>query len=141
MTTLILMGLSDDPLFTGVAMLLWCVPAQAVVWVLLGIPALIALIGIAELAVALACSYLVLSAQQPAENKQAVLTDIAFPTQADADDGRVAPAGAAQGANGMPAPGSAVLGEWVRRWWPRSPAQPRAAQPPGEGALAARKRQ
>lgn len=74
---LMILGLSENPLTTAIALLLWFAPVQAVVAGLLGIPPLIALVGILQLALALACSYLVLVEQAPAEN--AVLTDITFP--------------------------------------------------------------
>jgi hypothetical protein len=76
---LVMLGLSDNPLFTAVALLLWCVPVQAVVGVLLGAPTIIALIGILELGLALACSYLVLAEQLPVVERPPVLTDITFP--------------------------------------------------------------
>jgi hypothetical protein len=76
---LVMLALSDNPLFYAVALLLWCVPAQAVAGVLLGIPALIALIGMIELVIALACSYLVLTDQLPVVEQRPVLTDITFP--------------------------------------------------------------
>lgn len=79
MCVLILLALSENPLFYGVALLLWTIPVQAVVGVLLGIPALIALIGMIELVIALACSYLMLAEQLPVIEQQPVLTDIAFP--------------------------------------------------------------
>jgi hypothetical protein len=76
---LVMLGLSDNPLFSAVALLLWCIPVQAVVGVLLGAPMLIALIGILELVLALACSYLALAEQLPVAERQPVLTDITFP--------------------------------------------------------------
>lgn len=105
---LVMLALSDNPLFYAVALLLWCVPVQAVVGVLLGIPALIALIGMLELAIALACSYLVLAEQLPVAEAPPILTDIAFP-----DPVRDVPA---------PAPSAPEL-EWLgglaRGWWRR----------------------
>ncbi len=76
---LVLLGLSDSPFYTGVGLLLWCIPAQVIVAALLAIPALIAIIGILELLLALACSYLILAEQLPEEAVRPVLTDIVFP--------------------------------------------------------------
>ncbi|HXF63467.1 MAG TPA: hypothetical protein VNK95_17695 [Caldilineaceae bacterium] len=143
----VILGLSENPLFTAVALLLWCVPVQAVVAVMLGIPALIALIGIVELVVALACSYLVLAEQLPATERQPVLTDIAFPDQLPAYGARP------QRPIEPPSPGwglrEGALGWWRRAWGAarpvlqfRSPYPPRPApdQPQGRAVLA-RKRQ
>lgn len=76
---LTIMALSENPLFTGVALLMWIVPVQVVAASLVGVPMLIALIGLLQILLALACSYLVLVEQTPAENVAPVLTDISFP--------------------------------------------------------------
>ncbi|MCC9075256.1 hypothetical protein FKZ61_003895 [Litorilinea aerophila] len=76
---LVLLGLSDNPFYTGVGLLLWCIPAQVIVSALLAVPALIAIIGILELLLALACSYLILAERLPEESEKLVLTDIVFP--------------------------------------------------------------
>jgi hypothetical protein len=78
---LLMLGLGDNPLFTATGLLLWCVPAQALISIILAIPALSALIGIVELLVALACSYLVLVELLPVAATRSVLTDIIFPEQ------------------------------------------------------------
>lgn len=75
----LMLGLGTNPLFAGAALLLWFVPVQAVVAVVLGIPALVALTGILELLVALVCSYLLLAEQAPRLEPVATMTDIAFP--------------------------------------------------------------
>lgn len=85
---LTILGLSENPLFTAVALLLWLAPVQAVATVLVGVPAIVALIGLLQIMVALACSYLILVEQIPAEEGPAVLTDITFPTAAGAEPAR-----------------------------------------------------
>jgi hypothetical protein len=79
---LILWGLGDNPFFMGVGLLLWSILVQTVVMSLLAIPALVAGIGIVELLLALACSYLILIEQAPQQEERAILTDITFPTSA-----------------------------------------------------------
>ena len=75
---LMILGMSENPLFTAVALMMWLIPAQAVTAVLLGIPALVALVGIIQLLAALACSYLILVEEAPAEEAP-VITDVTFP--------------------------------------------------------------
>jgi hypothetical protein len=77
---LMILGMSENPLFTAVAILLWLIPAQAVTAALLGIPALVALVGMVQLLAALACSYLILVEEAPAEAAP-VITDITFPVE------------------------------------------------------------
>ncbi len=134
---LVMLGLSDNPLFYGVALLLWCIPVQAVVGVLLGIPALIALIGMIELVIALACSYLVLVDQLPVTNQQPILTDITFPEHTLRQPLPVSE---------PPSVGDG-LGRLARGWWRglrrrtpsfRHPGSMRAEQPQG-GAVPVRK--
>ena len=62
---LVLLGLSDTPFFTGVALLLWFMPIQAFIEILLPQYRLFVLIGMIELLVALACSYLMLAQRLP----------------------------------------------------------------------------
>lgn len=76
----LMLGMGTNPLYSGVALLLWFVPVQALVAVVLGIPALVALTGILELLVALVCSYLLLAEQAPSVQPVETLTDISFPT-------------------------------------------------------------
>ena len=76
--TLIILSLSDTPFFTGVALLLWCIPVQAVVEILLPGLRLHLLIAIGEILVTLACSYLILTAQTPVLAAEAVVTDLTF---------------------------------------------------------------
>lgn len=77
----LILGLGASPLFSGVAILLWIVVVQAFVASVLEIPALVALVGILELLVALACSYLLIAEWRPATRERPILTDVAFPTQ------------------------------------------------------------
>lgn len=78
--SILLLSLGDHSLFTGVALLLWCTLAQAVVVVLAPIPELVAFIGLAELLLAFTCSYLLLAENMPAAQPKMVLTDATFPT-------------------------------------------------------------
>jgi len=74
----------DDPFFTGVALLLWCIPVQAIVEILLPIPQLFILIDIIEIVVALACSYLMLTARTLNLEENTVVTDLTFATDGGA---------------------------------------------------------
>ena len=78
---LLILGLGASPLFSGVAILLWIVIVQAFVASVLEIPSLVALVGILELLVALACSYLLLAEWTPSTRERPILTDVAFPVQ------------------------------------------------------------
>src|SRR5690606_15338505 len=78
---LLMMGLGENPLMVTTALLLWTIPAQVVVGALVGNPTFVAFIGILQLGLALAGSYLILVEQLPAETTTPVLTDIAFPDQ------------------------------------------------------------
>ncbi len=82
------LGLGVNPFFTAIGLMLWFAPVQAMTAALLGIPALVAMIGILQLLVALACSYLMLAEQAPQALAPATLTDIAFPQGRDLDMGR-----------------------------------------------------
>ncbi len=93
--TLILLSLSDTPFFTGVAWLLWCIPVQAIIQILLPAAMLFLPIDILQIVMALACSYLILTAQTPLLEEQPVVTDLTFPT-----DLVVAPTFANHGVNG-----------------------------------------
>jgi hypothetical protein len=57
---LVIICMTGNPTFTGIAMLFWCVPLYAVAAVLLPGSGLPVLVGIAELLLALACAYLTL---------------------------------------------------------------------------------
>lgn len=79
LTAALFLALGENPLYVGVGLLLWCMIVQAVIGPLLGIPALVAIIGIVELLLALACSYLILVDEAPETNAPQVITDVAFP--------------------------------------------------------------
>ena len=76
---LIMLGLGDAPLSTGIALLLWFIPVQAFIQVLLPEFRLFVLIGMSQLLSALACSYLMLAARQPAMHTAVIPTDVSFP--------------------------------------------------------------
>lgn len=76
-----IMALGENPLMVTTALLLWTMPAQVLVGALVGNPALVAVIGILQLGLALAGSYLVLVEQIPTETEAPVLSDIVFPDQ------------------------------------------------------------
>lgn len=57
---LVILCMTGNPTFTGIAMMLWCVPLYTVSAVLLPGSGLPVLVGIAELLLALACAYLTL---------------------------------------------------------------------------------
>lgn len=77
---LIMLGLGDAPLSTGVALLLWFIPVQGFIQVLLPEFRLFVLIGIIQILSALACSYLMLAARLPDMSTAAIPTDVSFPT-------------------------------------------------------------
>lgn len=76
---LIMLGLSDAPFSTAVALLLWFIPVQAFIQILLPEFRLFVLIGIVELLSALACSYLMLAARLPTTVTATRQTDMTFP--------------------------------------------------------------
>lgn len=80
LSAFLILSLTDHPLYTGSALLLWCIPIQLLVAVLLPLPGLLVLIGILELLLALGCSYLILTESFVDTEQQIVVTDITFPT-------------------------------------------------------------
>jgi hypothetical protein len=78
---LIVTTLSTDPLFVAVAMLLWLLPGYAIAIVLLPTSGMPALLGIAEILVALACSYLLLTQprQQPFTAMRRIVVPLPLP--------------------------------------------------------------
>ncbi|MDE0340334.1 MAG: hypothetical protein OXI80_21885 [Caldilineaceae bacterium] len=58
---LITLGVTESALFGGVGLLLWLIPVQALLSVLFPLPAVIVLLGILQILVALACSFLLLA--------------------------------------------------------------------------------
>jgi hypothetical protein len=77
----VLLGLSDSPLHTGVALLFWLMPVQAFLQVLLPELRLFVPIGMAEIFVGLTCSYLLLAQRTPAPQQIPIFTDVIFPEQ------------------------------------------------------------
>jgi hypothetical protein len=78
---LVMLGLSDNPLFATVALLMWLIPVQVVAAIIVNSPALVALIGMLTLLLALAGSYLMLVEQVSVEQSRPVVTDITFPNE------------------------------------------------------------
>lgn len=76
---LVMLGLSDNPFFSSVALLMWLIPVQLVAAQTVNSPSLVALIGMLSLLIALAGSYLILVEQIPDEESRSVVTDISFP--------------------------------------------------------------
>lgn len=77
---LIQLGLSSNPLFSTVALLMSLIAVQIIAAVLVNSPSLLALIGTLTLLLALAGSYLVLVEQVTIEEDKPVVTDITFPS-------------------------------------------------------------
>lgn len=77
---LIMLGLGDAPLSTGIALLLWFIPIQAFIQILLPEFRLFVLIGMVEILSALACSYLMLAARAPVAAPAPLPSDVVFPT-------------------------------------------------------------
>jgi hypothetical protein len=78
---LVMLGLSDNPLFAAVALLMWLISVQVITAVIVNSPALVALIGMLSLLLALAGSYLMLVEQVSVEQSKPVVTDITFPSE------------------------------------------------------------
>ena len=58
---LLTLGMTETALFGGVGLLMWLIPVQAFLSVLFPLPAVIVMLGILQLLVALASSYLILA--------------------------------------------------------------------------------
>lgn len=80
---LVIMALSDNPLFTGTALLLWLVPMHVVVATLFPFTSLIVLFGVLELGLALCCSFLILAERLGDQEESPILTDITFPIESE----------------------------------------------------------
>jgi hypothetical protein len=78
---LVMLGLSDNPLFATIALLMWLIPIQVSTALLVNSPAFVALIGMLSLLLALAGSYLVLVEQVSVEQSSPIVTDITFPSE------------------------------------------------------------
>lgn len=79
----LIMALTDNAIFTGVGLLFWFIPVQSLMSMILPLPALIALIGILQLVVALACAFLALAEDEQIAELQRPATDLSFPAQAE----------------------------------------------------------
>lgn len=77
--SLIMLGLGDSPFFTGVALLLWMIPIQLLIEVLVPEPTVIAFMGGLQLLLALTCGYLILADRVPRAATRVVATDVTFP--------------------------------------------------------------
>ncbi len=73
--TLVMLSLGDHALFTAVALLLWCVLGYAVAAFYAPVAEVMVVIGLVELAVALACSYLILAERLPLQQRS-IATDV-----------------------------------------------------------------
>ncbi|MEX1019748.1 MAG: hypothetical protein WDZ49_08820 [Litorilinea sp.] len=109
---IMLMGLSDHPMYNAIGFLLWLIPMQLVVAVVVPHPTIVAMVGLLVLLTGLATSYLVTVEHIPPEDRGLVLTDLAFPQQIrlerapatpGASAGGAAQGGSAQGALRLPA--------------------------------------
>lgn len=79
---LVILALSDNPLFTGSALILWFIPMHVVVATLFPFSNLIVLFGFLELSLALCCSYLILAERLGESEQIAIATDVTFPSTA-----------------------------------------------------------
>ena len=77
--SLIMLSFGDNPFFTGVALLLWMIPIQLLIEVLLPEATVVAFIGALQLLLALTCGYLILADRVPRAATRLVMTDITFP--------------------------------------------------------------
>lgn len=76
---LVILSLSDNPLFTGSALILWFIPMHVVVATLFPFSSLIVLFGFLELILALCCSYLILAERLGESEQVTIATDVTFP--------------------------------------------------------------
>ena len=79
---LVILALSDNPLFTGTALILWFIPMYVVVATLFPFSNLIVLFGFLELILALCCSYLILAERLGESEQITIATDVTFPSVA-----------------------------------------------------------
>lgn len=82
---LVILSLGDNPLFTSVALLLWCVLGYAVATFYAPVPGVLIGIGLVELALGLTCSYLILAERLQRLQAPLPLTDVAFPEETALD--------------------------------------------------------
>jgi hypothetical protein len=130
LTMLLMLGLSDNPLFSGVALLLWFIPAQVTVAGIVPYPGLFALIGGLELLITLTASYLILVDRRPVAARRLVMTDIVFPDQLEEDGDEIDDAEEVVDAASLPGFVQDMVdsGKAARR--PRPPALPTLPPPP-----------
>jgi hypothetical protein len=83
-SALLILALTDNPLFVGIGLLLWFIPIQSLLALLIPLPALIGLLGTLVLTVSLACSYLVVADSEQVAQQEMPATDLSFPTQESA---------------------------------------------------------
>jgi hypothetical protein len=76
---LLFLGLSDESIYSGAGLLLWLIPFQSYLAILLPLPSLIALIGALGLLIALGCSYLALLEDERVQALNLPITDVTFP--------------------------------------------------------------
>lgn len=102
---LLLLGLSDNPLYSSVALLMWMAPVHVVLVAVLPIPSITGILGVVELLLAVVAGYLILADRVPAAATQ-VATDVTFP------DGprHVSASGAEEFADAFPLPDLDELG-------------------------------
>jgi hypothetical protein len=56
---LVMLGMANDPMSVGIAILLWCIPIHGIAVLFTPIPVILALFGLMELALSFACAYLI----------------------------------------------------------------------------------
>ncbi|MEM7133034.1 MAG: hypothetical protein AAF702_42425 [Chloroflexota bacterium] len=95
---LLMLAMSDNPLFTGCALLLWFIPMHVVISVLFPVTNLIVLYGVLELTLALCCSYLILAERIGVQGDEVIMTDLTFPLE---DDARLLPSFDGMTSNGL----------------------------------------
>ena len=76
---LLILGLGMNPLYASIALLLWLIPVQAYVAAIVEIPTLVVLVGMLQILIALAGSYLLVAEDEPEPVVRTALTDVAFP--------------------------------------------------------------
>lgn len=78
---MLIFGLGDGPMFTAIALLMWCSLGHAVASVITPIAEIVALIGLVQLALGLTCSYLLVAERLPRLARRTVISDVSFPAE------------------------------------------------------------
>jgi hypothetical protein len=78
-SAVVVLSLSDSPLFTSIGMLFWMMTMQLIIEIFLPIPGVLVLMGAAQLLIALTGSYLLLADRVPRRATRVIATDITFP--------------------------------------------------------------